>query len=297
MWIKASISELRVISSENSLAGFPDGGAIRIFGRTTHCPPGCVLLFSTTVILMKLLVCVSKTPETTAKIAFTDGDTAFDTNGVNFIMNPYDEWYALVRAIELKEKNGGTVTLINVGPAANDAVIRKGIALGADDAVRINTEPKSALATAREIAAFAKEGGYDIIFTGKETIDYNAAEVGAMLAELLDLPFVSFANHLEVDGTTATVHRDIEGGVEVVEVQTPFVLSAAKGLAEQRIPNMRGIMMAKRKPLKVVEPASADDAVTVVGFSLPNDDAPVKMIDPDNMDELVRLLHEEAKVI
>ena len=246
---------------------------------------------------MKLLVCVSKTPETTAKIAFTDGNAAFDTSGVNFIMNPYDEWYALVRAIELKEKNGGTVTLLNVGPAANDAVIRKGIALGADDAVRINAEPKSALYTAKQIAEYAKDKGYDIVFTGKETIDYNAAEVGAMVAELLDLPYVSFANHLDVDGTSATVSRDIEGGVEVVEVQTPFVLSAAKGLAEQRIPNMRGIMMAKRKPLNVVEPVAFDDPTEAVSFSLPSDDAPVRMIDPENMDELVRLLHEEAKVI
>ena len=246
---------------------------------------------------MKLLVCVSKTPETTAKIAFTDGNSTFDTSGVNFIMNPYDEWYALVRAIELKEKNGGTVTLLNVGPATNDAVIRKGIALGADDAVRINAEPQSALYTAKQIAEYAKAEGYDIVFTGKETIDYNAAEVGAMVAELLDLPYVSFANHLEVDGGTATVSRDIEGGVEVVEVQTPFVLSAAKGLAEQRIPNMRGIMMAKRKPLKVVEPVAFEDPAVAVAFDLPSDDAPVQMIDPENMTELVRLLHEEAKVI
>ena len=246
---------------------------------------------------MKLLVCVSKTPETTARIAFTAGNSEFDANGVNFIMNPYDEWYALVRAIELKEKNGGTVTLINVGPAGNDAVIRKGIALGADDAVRIDTEPKSALATAQQIAHYAKEQGYDIIFTGKETIDYNAAEVGAMVAELLDLPYVSFATHLEVAGSTATVSRDIEGGVEVVEVEMPFVLSAAKGLAEQRIPNMRGIMMAKRKPLNVVAPTEVPETVSAVAFSLPSDDAPVKMLDPENMDELVRLLHEEAKVI
>ena len=246
---------------------------------------------------MKLLVCVSKTPETTAKIAFTDGGSAFDSNGVNYIMNPYDEWYALVRAIELKEQHGGTVTLINVGPAANDAVIRKGIALGADDAVRIDAEPKSALYTAKQIAAYAADKGYDIVFTGKETIDYNASEVGAMVAELLDLPYVSYATHLDVADGTATVSRDIEGGVEVVEVATPLVISAAKGLAEQRIPNMRGIMMAKRKPLAVVAPTGADNPAEAVAYSLPSDDAPVKMLDPENMDELVRLLHEEAKVI
>ena len=246
---------------------------------------------------MKLLVCVSKTPETTAKISFTDGGSSFDSNGVNHIMNPYDEWYALVRAIELKETAGGTVTLINVGPAANDAVIRKGIALGADEAVRIDADPKSALFVAKQIAAYAEGKDFDLILTGKETIDYNASEVGAMVAELMNLPFVSYATKLDVAGTAATVERDIEGGVEVLEVATPFVLSAAKGLAEQRIPNMRGIMMAKRKPLNVVPAVAFEDQAVAVQFELPGEDAPVQMIDPENMEELVRLLHEEAKVI
>jgi len=244
---------------------------------------------------MKILVCVSKTPETTAKISFNG--TEFNTAGVQFIMNPYDEWYALVRALELKEAHGGSVTIINVGPAANDPVIRKGLAIGADDAVRINAEPESALTAARHIAEYAKTGGFDLILTGKETIDYNGSEVGGMLAELLDLPYVSYATSLDVAGTTATVSRDIEGGTEEVEVSTPVVVSAAKGMAEQRIPNMRGIMMAKRKPLNVVEPGAATDHAKVVGYEMPEGKSAVKMIDPENMDELVRLLHEEAKVI
>jgi len=244
---------------------------------------------------MKILVCVSKTPETTAKISFSGTD--FDTAGVNFIMNPYDEWYALVRALELKEAHGGSVTIINVGPAANDPVIRKGLAIGADDAVRINVDPQSALTAAKHIAEYARTGGFDLILTGKETIDYNGSEVGGMLAELLELPFVSYANSLDVDGTTATVSRDIEGGTEVVEVATPVVVSAAKGMAEQRIPNMRGIMMAKRKPLNVIEPGAAADHAKVVSYEMPEGKTAVKMIDPENMDELVRLLHEEAKVI
>ncbi len=246
---------------------------------------------------MKLLVCVSKTPDTTAKIAFTNDDTAFDSTGVQYIMNPYDEWYALVRALELKEANGGSVTIINVGPAANDTVIRKGLAIGADEAVRIDAEPSSALFVARQIAAYAKAENFDAIFLGKETIDYNGSEVGAMIAELLDLPYISYATSLDIAGTTATVARDIEGGTEVVEVEMPLVLSAAKGLAEQRIPNMRGIMMAKRKPLKVVEATATEDLSAVVHYALPAAKADVKMIDPENMDELVRLLHEEAKVI
>lgn len=246
---------------------------------------------------MKLLVCVSKTPDTTAKISFTDNNTAFNADGVQFIMNPYDEWYALVRAVELKEKNGGSVTLLNVGPKANDQVIRKGLAVGADDAIRIDAEPTSAFFVAKQIAAVAQEGGYDAIFFGKETIDYNGSEVGAMVSELLDLPFISYGSALEMNGSTATITRDIEGGEEVVEVEAPFVVSAAKGMAEQRIPNMRGIMMAKRKPLKVVAPVEVEEVATVVSYELPAEKGDVKLIDPENMDELVRLLHNEAKVI
>lgn len=246
---------------------------------------------------MKILVCVSKTPDTTTKISFTADQSELDTNGVQYIMNPYDEWYALVRALELKEAQNGSVTLLNVGPAANDTVIRKGLAIGADEAVRINADPKSSLFIAKQIAAYAKEQNFDVIFFGKESIDYNGSEVGAMVAELLDMPFVSYASHMDMAGNTATVRRDIEGGTETVEVQTPFVLSAAKGLAEQRIPNMRGIMMAKRKPLNVIDPVSADDPVEAVRYELPPEKGKVKLIDPENMDELVRLLHEEAKVI
>ena len=246
---------------------------------------------------MKLLVCVSKTPETTAKISFKDGDTAFDPSGVQFIMNPYDEWYALVRALKLKEDQGGSVTIINVGPAANDPIIRKGLAIGADDAVRINADGLSAMEVAGQIADYAKKEGYDIVFLGKETIDYNGSEVGAMIAEMLDMPFISYANKMDVEGNTATISRDIEGGEEVLEVQTPFVISASKGLAEQRIPNMRGIMMAKRKPLNVVEPIATDTLAAAVQFELPPAKSAVKLIDPENMDELVRLLHEEAKAI
>jgi electron transfer flavoprotein beta subunit len=246
---------------------------------------------------MKLLVCVSKTPDTTTKISFNADNTEFNTAGVQYIMNPYDEWYALVRALELKEAAGGTVTIINVGPAENDTIIRKGLAIGADDAVRINIDAKSSLNVAKQIAAYAEAENFDIIFMGKETIDYNGSEVSAMVAEYLGMPFISYATHMDVDGNNATISRDIEGGTEVVELETPFVLSAAKGLAEQRIPNMRGIMMAKRKPLKVVEPVAFDDLTVVAHYDLPPVKTEVKMVDPEDMDELVRLLHEEAKVI
>ncbi len=246
---------------------------------------------------MKLLVCVSKTPDTTAKIEFAADNTVFEESGVSFIMNPYDEWYALVRALELKEATGGSVSILNVGPADNDPVIRKGLAIGADKAVRINGQPSSSLYVARQIAAHAQKEGYDLIFFGKETIDYNGSEVGAMVAELLDMPYISYATKLELAGTQAHIVRDIEGGEEQLSVSAPFVISAAKGLAEQRIPNMRGIMMAKSKPLVVEEAIEVEEVAKIVHYEKPAAKTGVKLIDPDNMDELVRLLHEEAKVI
>ncbi len=246
---------------------------------------------------MKLLVCITQTPDTTAKISFSGDGTEFNPAGVQFIMNPYDEWYALVRACELKESVGGTVTALNVGPATNETTIRKALAIGADEAVRIDAEPKSAAFVAQQIADFAKTEGFDLIFFGKETIDFNGSEVGAMVAEHLDLPYISYANKLEINGITATVAREIEGGTEIAEVDLPFVLSAAKGMSEQRIPNMRGIMAARTKPLKIVPPTGFSENVKTVKFTLPPAKAGVKLVAADNMDELVRLLHEEAKVI
>lgn len=246
---------------------------------------------------MKILVCISKVPDTTSKIAFTDNNTSFDTNGVQFIINPYDEWYALVRGLELKEANGGEVTVLNVGGASNDPTIRKALAIGADKAVRINLDPKDALNAAQQIASFASENGFDMILCGKETIDYNGSQLGGMVAGFLNQPFVSNASKLEMSGNTATVERDIQGGKEILEVDTPFVLSAAKGMAEARIPNMRGIMAARTKPLTVVEPISFENTTEVVEYELPPAKGAVRMISADNPGELLELLRNEAKVI
>ncbi|HPG10575.1 MAG TPA: electron transfer flavoprotein subunit beta/FixA family protein [Chitinophagaceae bacterium] len=247
---------------------------------------------------MKILVCISKTPDTTAKIAFTDNNTKFDTNGVQWIINPYDEWYSLVRAIELKEADASTVIhLVNVGSADADPIIRKALALGGDEAIRVNADSQDSFYIASQIAEVAKQGGYDLIFTGKETIDYNGSSIGGMLAELLDLPYVSLATKFELSGSKATISREIEGGEEICEADLPLVVSCQKGVAEQRIPNMRGIMAARTKPLKVVEPVAADALTTVASFGLPPAKAGVKLVDPENVDELVRLLHEEAKAI
>lgn len=247
---------------------------------------------------MKILICISKTPDTTAKIAFKDNNTKFAEEGVQWIINPYDEWYALVRAIELKEKDSSvSLHLVTVGGADTEPIIRKALALGGDEAIRVNTQATDSFSIATQIAEVAKQGAYDLIFTGKETIDYNGSSIGGMVAELLDLPYVSLATKFELNGTTATITREIEGGEEVNEVSLPLVVSCQKGMAEQRIPNMKGIMGARTKPLKVVEPVAVDALTEVAGFELPAPKAGVKLIPADNPAELVRLLHEEAKVI
>lgn len=245
---------------------------------------------------MKILVCISKTPDTTAKIAFTENNTKFAEAGVQWIINPYDEWYALVRALELKEADASNVVhLATVGGADAEPIIRKALALGGDEAIRINVEPTESYFVAAQLAEVAK--GYDLVLLGKETIDYNGAAVGGMLAELLDLPYVANATSLQIAGTMAAVKREIEGGEETLEVPLPVVVSCQKGMAEARIPNMRGIMAARTKPLKVVEPASAEALTQYTEFQLPPAKAGVKLVTPDNVEELVRLLHEEARAI
>src|SRR5436190_15081969 len=247
---------------------------------------------------MKILVCISKTPDTTAKIAFTDNNTKFAGDGVQWIINPYDEWYALVRAIELKEADTSVVIhLITVGGADNDPIIRKALALGGDEAIRVNAESHDIYYIASQIANIAKEGNYDLIFTGKETIDYNGSSIGGMVAELLDLPYVSLATKFTLTVTSAEIIREIEGGEETDKVQLPVVVSCQKGMAEQRIPNMKGIMGARSKPLKVVEPVEAATLTFISSFDLPPAKAGVKLVSADHPEELVRLLHEEARVI
>ena len=247
---------------------------------------------------MKILVCISKTPDTTAKIAFTDNNTKFDTNGVQWIINPYDEWYSLVRSIELKEADSSvTIHLVTVASADADPIIRKALALGGDEAIRVNADSRDSYYIAAQIAEIAKQGNYDLVFTGKETIDYNGSSIGGIVAELLDIPYVSLATKFELSGTKATVTREIEGGEETCELELPAVVSCQKGVAEQRIPNMRGIMAARTKPLKAVEPVTTDELTSIASFELPPPKGGVKLVDPENVEELVRLLKDEAKVI
>ena len=245
---------------------------------------------------MKILVCISKTPDTTAKIAFTDNNTKFVTDGVQWIINPYDEWYALVRAIELKEADPSvTIHLVHAGTADSDPVIRKAFALGGDEGIRINCEPSDSYYVAKQIAAVA--GDYDLILTGKETIDFNSGSMGGMIAAFLERPFVANCTKLDVQDGHLMLVRETDGGSETDKVPMPAVVSCQKGMAEQRIPNMKGIMAARSKPLKVVEPIPSDNLTSVVAFELPPAKAGVKLVPADQPEELIRLLHEEARAI
>lgn len=246
---------------------------------------------------MKILVCISKVPDTTAKITFTADHTVFNEEGVQFILNPADEWYALVKALELKELQGGEVHLVSVGKADYDAVIRKALALGADKAFRIDADGTNAFFTASQIAHFAEGKEYDLILTGNETINYNNGSVGGMIAALLNLPYIPMATALEVNGSEATINREIEGGEEICTAKLPLIISCMKGMAEQRIPNMRGIMMARKKTLDVIEPIEIETLTSITKFELPEKKTGIKMIDAEHPEELIRLLHDEAKVL
>ena len=248
---------------------------------------------------MKILVCISSVPDTTSKINFTADKSAFDKNGIQWVINPLDE-FALTKAIKLQESQGATVPVANVGDVATEAVIRKALAIGANDAVRVNVEPKDSFSVAKEIANIAQIGGYDLILCGKESIDYNGGAVPGMVAQLLNQPFVNGCVGLDVNGSEATAVREIDGGKETIAVKLPAVIAGQKGMVDEKdliIPNMRGIMSARTKPLQVQEPTSSEVKVVGVSYDSVPQRAAVKMVTPDNLDELVRLLHEEAKVI
>jgi len=248
---------------------------------------------------MKILVCISHVPDTTSKINFTDGDSKFDTNGVQFVINPYDE-YVLTRAMWFKEQQGATVTVVNVGDATTEPTLRKALAIGADDAIRVNAVATDGFEVAKQLAAVVKSGGYDLVLTGKESIDYNGGMVPGMVAGLLDYNFINACIELTAEGTSIKASREIDGGKEELSSSLPAVIAGQKGIVEEkdlRIPNMRGIMMARKKPLNVVEPIEAAAATSSVKFEKPADKGAVKLIDADNVGELVDLLHNEAKVI
>ena len=248
---------------------------------------------------MNIVVCISSVPDTTAKINFMDNGSKFDTDGVQFVINPYDE-FGLTKAMMLKEKNGGKVTVITLGDATVEPVIRKALAIGADEAVRINISAKDSYSTATNLANYLNENPADLIITGKESIDYNGGAVGGMLAEILDLPFINACNGLDISGDTAEITREIDGGKENISARLPFVIGGQKGLVQEselRIPNMRGIMQARTKPLQVAEPSNNENLTASISFEKPEEKGACKLVDADNVAELVSLLHNEAKVI
>jgi electron transfer flavoprotein beta subunit len=245
---------------------------------------------------MKILVCISVVPDTTTKITFTDNNTRLNGQGVQFIINPYDE-LALTRALEITEAGGGTVTVVHVGTAESEPSIRKALSIGAHDAVRIDAEPADAQFVAAEIAHWAKDQRFDMIMTGRESIDYNGGMVGGLIAELLGIPCVNVVTRVEVQNGKASLDRDIDGGRETLECPLPMVMSAQKDLCEPRIPNMRGIMAARTKPLAVIAAATQSGAVQYTSFDLPAAKQGVKLIEPERAADLIQILRNEAKVI
>jgi electron transfer flavoprotein beta subunit len=248
---------------------------------------------------MKILVCISHVPDTTSKINFVNGDTEFDTNGVQFVINPNDE-FGLTRAIWFQEQQGANVTVVNVGGTDAEATLRKALAIGANEAIRINANPSDGFYVAKQLSEIAKNGNYDLIICGKESLDYNGGMVPGMLASLLDYNFVNSCTDLKIEGNTAKVSREIDGGKEIIATTLPLVIGGQKGLVEEkdlRIPNMRGIMTARTKVLTIVEPISAPTNTKAIKFEKPAPKSAVKLVSADNLDELINLLHNEAKVI
>jgi electron transfer flavoprotein beta subunit len=245
---------------------------------------------------MKFLICISNVPDTTTKITFHENLTQFNSAGVQYILNPYDE-LSIARALELAEGGKATLTVIHVGELSSEPTIRKALALGADEAVRINASPKDAHFVAHQIAHYAKSETYDIIFFGRESIDYNGAQVCARVGEILGMASVSIVKKLDITGNKAILEREIEGGKEILEVNMPFVLSSTEGIAEPKIPNMRGIMSARTKPLTVLDPIEVEELEAVLHFESPKARGAVHLVKSDEVLTLAELLHNEAKVI
>lgn len=248
---------------------------------------------------MKILVCISHVPDTTSKINFTENDTKFDSNGVQFVINPYDE-FVLTRAMWFKEKQNASVTVISVGTASVEPTLRKALAIGADDAIRVNAEATDGFFVAKQLSEIVLKEGFDLVLCGKESIDYNGGMVPGMISELTGFGFINGCIGLEINENSVNAQREIDGGKESMEGSLPIVIAGQKGIVEEkdlRIPNMRGIMMARKKPMQVVEPVDFTSSSTTLRYEKPSPKGACKMVDSDNLDELINLLHNEAKVI
>ena len=248
---------------------------------------------------MNVLVCISNVPDTTSKINFKEDDTAFETQGVQFIINPNDE-FGLTRAVWLQQKAAAKVTVVTVGDASCEPILRKCLAIGADQAIRIDVSPQDGNAVAAQLTALCQTNSYDLIITGRESIDYNGGMVGGILATNLNMPYVANCIQMEIAGDDLQLQREIDGGKESLQASLPIVIGAQKGLVEEKdliIPNMRGIMQARQKPLEVIPPIETDTATTVTIFEKPVEKGPVKLVDAEDIDGLIDLLENEAKVL
>lgn len=246
---------------------------------------------------MKILVCISHVPDTTTKIQFTADEKALNTSGVSYIINPYDE-FGLSRAIGFQEEGKtATITVLSVGGTEVEATLRKALSIGANDAVRIDATPTDAFFVSEQIAHYAKDKSYDIIFMGKESIDYNGCMVPGMVAEMLHIPLVSFATKMTLTSdTSANLEREVDGGVEVVETKFPVVVSCQKGIAEWRIPNMRGIMAARTKPFTVVAPDKVTSGVQTTGYHYPPAKGNCQYFTVEDTDKLADTLHGKGLI-
>ena len=246
---------------------------------------------------MKILVCISHVPDTTSKINFNADNTEFDTSGVQFVINPNDE-FGLTRALWFKEKQGAVVHVINVGGPETEPTLRKALAIGADEAIRVDQPATDGYSVAQALAPFVKEGQYDLVIAGRESIDYNGGMVPGMLAKMCNYAFVNTCVSLEIEGSTASAIREIDGGKESLSVTLPLVIGGQKGLVEEsdlRIPNMRGIMQARSKPLHVKSTDNTAGKTHTKSYEKPAPKEAVTLV--ENAQELIDLLHNEAKVI
>ena len=248
---------------------------------------------------MNILVCISCVPDTTSKINFKEDNSSFDSQGVQFVINPNDE-FGLTRAIWLQQKSGAKVTVVTVGDESCDPILRKCLAIGADQALRVNIQAKDGFQVASVLSTICNDKNYDLIITGRESIDYNGGMVGGILATLCEMPYLANCIHLEIDGKNVDLQREIDGGKESLKASLPVVIGAQKGLVEEKdliIPNMRGIMQARQKSLEVISPNEIKPATEILTFKKPDEKGPVKLVDSDNIDELIKLLENEAKVL
>ena len=246
---------------------------------------------------MKILVCISHVPDTTSKINFNADQTAFDTAGVQYVINPNDE-FGLTRALWLKEKQGATIHVVNVGGPETEPTLRKALAIGADEAIRVNQPATDVYSVAQALSTIVQEGQYDLVIAGRESIDYNGGMVPGMLAKICGYAFVNTCIGLEIEGSSVTAVREIDGGKENLKTTLPLVIGGQKGLVEEsdlRIPNMRGIMQARTKPLHVKQTENINTMSQTLRYEKPAPKQAVTLV--ENAEQLINLLHNEAKVI